>query len=137
MNKLERIIIFEPAYDKRDPNPSKNYGVHGVNIRMVLKGKKGAVQFLLYTSWMLPEIRKEFPQKEPMPVDFGYHSPKPMYEDQGITSESCEYLDGQPCYYDGSSLYSETVFDRLCREGDTAVWEELEIYYNEKFGGNE
>src|SRR5690554_1678397 len=56
---LEQLVTFEPAWDKRDPNPAKNYGVHGVELRMVLKGEKGAVQFVLYTGWQLPHVTKE------------------------------------------------------------------------------
>ena len=40
---MERIIKFHQAYDKRHPNPSKNYGIHGVDLVFVLKGELGAV----------------------------------------------------------------------------------------------
>ncbi len=56
---MQREITMTPAYDKRDPDPSKNYGVHGVNIVYVLKGKLGAVQFVLYTNWMGTKYREE------------------------------------------------------------------------------
>jgi hypothetical protein len=56
--KLERIIEFTPAFDKRDPNPKKNYGVHGVELRFVVKGEAGAVQFLIFTNWHLPHVQK-------------------------------------------------------------------------------
>jgi len=51
---LERIIQFTPAYDKRP-----KYGIHGVNLRFLLKGPKGAIQFLLFTNWMTPKVREE------------------------------------------------------------------------------
>lgn len=145
---MERIITFEPAYDKRDPNPRKNYGIHGVTLRFVLKGDKGAVQFVIYTNWMLPHVTQELVHKAssksditsyiescflPMPADRGYHSLTPRYEDQSIVSESCEYLDGKPCYYDGSGLAAEDIYKRLVSEGDSAVWEELEAYYKQTF----
>jgi hypothetical protein len=59
MKVLERITEFAPAFDKRDPDPKKNYGIHGVDLRMVLKGEEGAVQFVLFTGWMLPHVAKE------------------------------------------------------------------------------
>jgi len=37
---IERIVEFDPAYDERN-NPKGNYGIHGVNLRMILKGSKG------------------------------------------------------------------------------------------------
>lgn len=59
----------------------------------VVKGELGAVQFVLYTNWQLPHVVKEWEEKygrdnmpsvfcRPIPADVGYHSPKPMYEDQ-------------------------------------------------------
>ena len=88
---LTRQLEFEPAYDKRDPDPRKNYGIHGVNMRWILKGKLGAVQFLLYTNWQLPEVREEYGSTiekvsrfllEPLPADIGYHSRVPLYAGQ-------------------------------------------------------
>jgi len=153
---MERIIKFYPAFDKRDPNLSKNYGIHGVELRMVLKGDKGAVQFVLYTHWMLPHVTQEFDnrilqeakdgklndvslrcQYRPSPADLGYHSPIPMYEGQDICGESCEYLDGKPCYYDGSGLNAERIYQVLLKEGSNGVWRELEGYYKDIFGSEE
>ncbi len=47
---MEGIIEITPGYDKRSDDPNKNYGIHGINLRMVLKGKLGATQFLVYTN---------------------------------------------------------------------------------------
>jgi hypothetical protein len=133
---MERLITFKPAYDKRDDDPSKDLGVHGVTLRMVLKGKGGAYHFVLYTNWQLPHVRKEWRLSfaGPLPADAGYHSPIPQYEGQELSQEHCEYLDGQPCYYDGSALYADKVFKMLVEHGSEAVWEELERLYKERFG---
>lgn len=144
---MEKIVSFSPAFDKRHADPAKNYGIHGVDIRFVLKGKSGAVQFLIYTNWHLPKVQNEMNAHAlrscdkyaiesllPMPADFGYHSKCQQYEGQESITDSCEYCDGQPCYYDGSSLYAETVYKRLVQEGDSGVWDELQKYYEEKFG---
>ena len=144
---MERIIEFSPAFDKRHPDPSKNYGVQGVEIRFVLKGELGAVQFLLFTNWMLPHVQVEHDKRflsepdqlsidclyHPMPADLGYHSFTPTYEGQIPISDSCEYLNGKPCYYDGSGLAAERVYQRLLREGSDGVWTELEDYYESTF----
>lgn len=142
---MERKVYFEPAYDKRDPDPNKNYGIHGASIRFVLKGDKGAVQFLIYTNWYLPNVQKELKRKyagktdslfffTPMPADVGYHSLEPTYSGQECITQECEYLDGKPCYYDGSTTRAERVFDILVAEGDEAVWKCLEDYYHKTFG---
>jgi hypothetical protein len=177
MPNLERIVQFEPAYDKRSPDPEKNYGIRGVMMRMVLKGPEGAVQFLVYTNWQLPHITKEAIKRakkatdldlelkcfwQPMAADLGYHSKTPMYEGQepmgsstmkieeDVTKEGlerfqfdkqptgtftpCEFTDG-PCYYDGSGLHAERVFDILVSKGGEAVWKYMEECYYSQFGG--
>jgi len=142
---MEKIVKFYPAYDKRNPDPSKNYGIHGVDLRMILKGEKGAVQFVLYTNWHLPYVQEELNKNaigkdlyyisslNPLPADLGYHSLTPTYEGQSICTESCEYLDGKPCYYDRSGLNAERIYEVLLNEGSDGVWRELEKYYNELF----
>lgn len=134
------MVEFDAAFDRRDPDPLKNYGIHGVEVRFVLKGKKGAVQFLLFTNWMLPHVQKEQDGRHgdhifchPMPADLGYHSYKPTYEGQVSITEKCSYLDGQPCYYDGSGLNAERIYQVLLQEGDKGVWHELEEYYKQVF----
>jgi hypothetical protein len=107
-------------------------------MKFLLRGPKGVVQFLLYTGWQLPHVQAEFDRKgydsKPMAADLGYHSPVPFYEDQTPTTESCGYLGGKPCYYDGSGLQAEPVFERLLREGDAGVWAALEDFYANIFG---
>lgn len=148
MSELERRVEISPAYDKRDPHPSKNYGIHGADMRFVLIGPKGAVQFLIFTGWHLPHVQKELDGKvetgrtparllRPMAADVGYHSRQPMYEGhKPIGDEPCPYLDA-PCYYDGSGMRAEEVFDLMVEKGGEAMWEHLEGYYEDIFGEEE
>lgn len=140
---FEQIVTFRPAYDRRHTDPSKNYGVHGVDLRMVLKGPAGAVQFVVYTNWHLPHVQAEFDARHtsgwgthtfchPLPADVGYHSPVPQYEGQDAMDRECEYTGGV-CYYDGSGLQAEEMFNLLVREGSDAVWADLERRYHELF----
>ncbi len=135
---LERIVQLHPAYDRRDPDPNRNYGIHGVDLRMIVKGKNGATQFVLYTGWHLPHVQEELKRKdrilsEPLPADVGYHSLTPRYEGHTAMGGTCDIL-GTTCYYDGSGLQAKEVFKRLLCEGDTGVWDELETRYKELFG---
>lgn len=141
-----RSVTFAPAFDKRDPDPAKNYGIHGVSIRFVLRGPKGATQFLLYTQWQLPHVTTEFVARSyepiggdphwmerPIPADLGYHSYTRQYERQ--RPMPCDVLpETDHCYYDGSSLRAEPVYHRLLAEGDAGVWAALEAEYHAVFG---
>lgn len=139
-----RTIVFTPAFDKRNIDPRRNYGIHGVEMRWYLKGPCGVIQFVVYTNWQLPHVNEERDERtvsheyahllcRPMASDLGYHSPFPMYDCQSLTTESCELLEGKPCYYDGSSLAADDVLDLLIREGGEAVWARLEKEYVERF----
>lgn len=139
--KLERIIEITPAFDKRHLDPSKNYGIGSCVIRMVLKGPKGAYQFILDTGWDLPHVQeylvKEHDQpknycRNPMPADVGYHSSKPMYEGQTQMSGKCEFVEGGKCYYDGSTLHANSVYLMLLEGGSEKVWQYLEKLYKEE-----
>lgn len=143
---MKQLVQISPAYDKRNSDPDKNYGVHGCDLRFVLKGELGAVQFVIFTNWQLPHVTKEYKQKIyehpdyadiyflPMAADVGYHSPIPQYTGQESTFNSCEYLDDKPCYYDGSGLHAESLFEKMLFDGDKAIWSELESYYKSTFG---
>lgn len=192
---LERIVKLLPAWDKRNSDPSKNYGVHGVELRMVLKGPEGAVQFVLYTNWHLPHVtegllasghseearerqrsltietfgfgpgpRVDFDGLvdrafkmygtesttrqsrfdvtqvralfQPIPTDLGYHSRVPRYDDHKVIDQACPYLDGRPCYYDGSGLNAYRIYNVLLEEGSYGVWRALEAYYKQVFDGD-
>lgn len=144
---MEKIIEINPAYDKRNPKPSKNYGVHGVDIRFILIGDKGATQFVLYTNWYLPHVTQEFLNKPilskqdiklfflPMPADLGYHSKVPFYDDH-LHTEDCPYTGGD-CYYDGSTMAADRIYNVLLEEGADGVWKELEKHYKEIFETDE
>lgn len=89
VNGLERIVRFRPAWHKVHKDPKKDYGVHGVELHMVLKGPEGAVHFLVSTGMMLKETYEWWdsrggtqlpPRLMSMGIDVGYHSPKPTFE---------------------------------------------------------
>ena len=134
---MERRIEFKEAYDKRDPNPAKNYGIHGCDMRWYLIGEHGAVQFVVFTNWYLPHVSKELEERghlgAPIPADLGYHSKIARYEGQEPMDDECNVI-GCQCFYDGSSLNAEPIYRALVAEGSEAVWKELEAYYVDTFG---
>jgi hypothetical protein len=135
---LVRRVDLSPAYDRRHAEPSKNYGVHGVDLRMTLIGPAGAVTFTLFTGWHLPHVAQGVEARgdralavllRPQPAGVDYHSPVPRHEGQTVRPD-CGYLGGRPCYSDGSSLAAGDVFNRLLTGGHEAVWAYLEDYYH-------
>ena len=124
-----RIVEIDPSFDKR----TSGYGRGSAMLRMILKGDEGVIQFVMTTGWYLESIERTGRIVEPMGFDLGYHSPKPMYEGQEIMKHDCKYLDGKPCYYDGTSIGAMEVMKTLIEEGHEAVWNRLEKEYVRRF----
>lgn len=133
--ELERIVTMRPAFHRVHEDPKKNYGVGSVSLRMVLKGPLGAVQFLLLTNWYLPQTHAWWgsrgikPGLECVPADKGYHWTTPQYE--GQEPMDCDLLPGGKCYYDGSGLNADELYQVLLKEGSDGVWRELEEFYHD------
>ena len=139
MTEFERIVLFRHAYDKRDPDPMRNYGIGSVRLLMVLKGPAGAVSFAVLTDWYLPEVAAELTGKghgdfEAHGAGLDYHSLVPTREGQN-PGKPCCWLDDRPGYCDGSVTASDQILERLIREGSDAVWEELERFYGDRLDG--
>ena len=139
MNEFEKIVQVSPPFDRRNADPKLNYGIHGMDLKFVLKGELGATQFLVYTPLHLPHVADELfnsPERKYNPfrgmgADLGYHSYKPMWDDQKPMSD-CDIL-GCDCYYDGSGLAAEELYVSFLQQGEPAVWRKLEQYYTKMF----
>lgn len=136
---FERIIQIQPPFDKRSVDPTKNYGIHGMTLRFILKGPLGATQFIYYTAQYLPHVADELFNKagtynpfRGMAADIGRHSYKPLYEGEKPMDGVCDVL-GCPCYYDGSSLQAADFEKEFLERGTDAVWPMLEGRYRSYF----
>lgn len=141
MIDFEQIVWVSPAFNKRDPDPKKDYGISACRITFILKGPKGAVQFMVGTDWYLPDDQREnryrqynynarFDNIQPSGWDVGYHSPKPMYNKQ-TPMANCTLMD--PCYYDGSSLLADEWVPHFIEGGTNWLWPKLEEQYRLRF----
>lgn len=143
MTAFTRLVEVRAAFDKRHPDPKKNYGIHGAELAFYLSGPNGTIQFVIYTHWHLPHVQAETDSKpndprvpymfhKPSPADIGYHSKVPRYEGQTPIAESgqCKFIPDGPCYYDGSGLNAERVFDIMVEGGTDALWAEMERRYH-------
>ena len=157
---MEHKIIFRPADDKTDPDPYKNYGVHDIDMKFLVFGDKGIVEFELSTNWYLPHVmerrlqsmkRNVFLAKKdfllmtwisPKPLDICYWSLERLSEDDTFFDKGLDYVfDHKPCFYgyryerEEDGLWTtDYVYNQFLLRGDIAIWEYLENYYRETFG---
>lgn len=137
--KLERLVRFRPAYDKRAPSPSENFGIHGMEILFALKGPAGAVVWNIYTDWHVASAREHLTGRCPissfenrfMAADLGYHAIVPQYEDQW--EQECDLTPTGKCFYDGSGLNAELLVEGFISQGEPYLWAALEAYYRTCF----
>lgn len=151
---FEHIVRFERGYDcirfqcvndspTCKPGEGGSHGRHGLTIRFVIKGREGAVQFCLGTGWT-PQHAKpnDIGYREVAnwgssvyPSDLGYHARSKQYDSQEPISDKCEFCDGEPCFYDGSTLNATDAMYALVNGGGDALWLFLESYYRTVFSG--
>jgi hypothetical protein len=144
MPRKTRTVRFYPAWDHRD----KGGGVHGVEIRFVLQDERGAIEYVLYTDWMLPAVeewhtalRQANPSLNPtrplvMAAGIFRHSLQPVDEDDRERCKPGEchiYPDG--CYKDelGGFGRADDLFVLLKQGGDEPLWLVLESIHREVF----
>lgn len=133
-------IDFQPAFDRRDPNPAKNYGIGSMRMTFILLGPKGAVQWMISTEWFTESARQHLASfsreharpHEPRAWDLGYHAKEPQYEGQE-GRQDCHLLEGGTCYYDGSGLNAELLTERFIAEGVDYLWPALHAEYLHRF----
>lgn len=120
---ITRRLDARAAFDLRDSNPAKNYGIGSLDLWFVVKRANVAVTWRLFTGWYL-EKNRDRPARYPDGLgSIDYHSPVPLYVDQ-TPQRDCEYTGGD-CYCDGSSLESNTLFNKWLEDPEY-VWVELE-----------
>jgi len=145
-NAFERRMTITPAFDKRDKDPSKNYGIGSCRLRMVLIGPLGATHFTAQTGWYLPqnmtsvlESELAFREASGLPlslpllgIDVGYHAAHPQYD--GQQSGECDLLPAGRCYGSGSALRADEWANILVAEGSERIWAMLEDEYHAILG---
>jgi hypothetical protein len=125
---FERAVVFEPGWNDH----GGRYGVHGMRIQFLLRGPKGVTLFLMGTGWVPGDkgVDGRVADLFPFASDVGYHAHVPQYEGAMGGRSACEYLDGVPCFYDGSGLSAEPIMADFIRRGDVAVWEALREWHD-------
>jgi len=125
---LKRTIQFRPAFNRRHPDPAKDYGIGAVLMVFILHGPDGAAQYIVNTGWYLPGLGADAKGEG---FSINYHAKQPNYEGQPASDEACPWTGG-PCYCDGSALAGEKLFHEFVRRGEEVVWAELEEWYADR-----
>ena len=135
---MEKIVSFSPAFDRRDPVPSKNYGIGGVRIHFKLRGPKGGVTWTISTPMYLPHVAEELEAKKRpstlssgMGYEIAYHTLTPQFEGQTKWEGDCEMTQQGFCYNDAGYIAGWDLFKRFLAEGESAVWDTLQEWYDE------
>ncbi len=91
----------------------------------ILRGPKGAVVFAISRNTAEEhEIAMTVPQAYCLDDsgwswtawDLGRHTTEPARSYEEMEQENCGYLDGKPCYYDGSGLQAQYLLKHILRQ---------------------
>lgn len=160
---MKREILFQPAWDKTDPDPKKNYGVNCLTILFHVIVDRGVVEFELSTNWYQEHVmqkrldamkqdvwsgKKDFLIRtwiEPYPMDVCYFAFERISEDDIYFEDGVRNLsEVRPYYYDHKFMdekyekqAKEVAYRKLVDEGDESLWQYLEEYYINTFGKDE
>lgn len=140
MSAFTRKVSFAAAYDQRDPNPLKNYGIHGVHITFLVSRDGEGLTFGVSTNWRLPHVQAEtdaIPGPDwdphfhyrPTGFDVCMHRKTPAYEGQ-TPVKSCT-ITGGACYGDGSALLGDSFLQTLIEGGDEALFARMEKQFED------
>jgi hypothetical protein len=135
---LEHKVFFSPAFDKRDPNPSKNYGIGSVRIHFFVKGEKGGIEWTVSTGMFLKKTHAEwlinFPKSEEgdgIGHEIAYHAKKKQHEGQEKHNGDCTLTDLPYCYNDAGFCAGGELYEKFVEQGEEIVWKTLEEWHRE------
>ncbi len=141
MENFKKTVQFFPAFHKVHEDPSKNYGVGAVRVCMILQGDNGAISFSFSTGMMLKKtygwwkskgLHLESNRPDHMGYDVSYHALTAQFEGQ-TSRDDCPWLNGKPCFCDGSAMRADEWMDVFVEKGDEAIWSMMEADYKERF----
>lgn len=123
----EHKVIVLPAFDFRNGEDSQ-YGQHSAELVFAKANKRKAVHVTFYTGWTVSEQPSEL-MCTGLGTHYRYKKDCPGIEYAGFHSD-CPYTGGKCWFQVGSSVYGDTIQDRLVLEGSAAVWDEIDKELN-------
>ena len=125
--QFDKQVKFVAAFDRRHPDPAQDYGIHGVDALFTLAGEKGAIRFVLFTSWHFDVNRAD----APMPAQVEVHS-KGDHWGTAQHADDCDILGGE-CWYKCYFNLAQEAYNALVNYGDDGLWSWMECRYNVEF----
>ena len=139
----KKILDIKMPFDKRNPDPNKDFGILPMSVRMAYLKNNRAVCFSFHLPFYLPHVvsmllTKKDSHRHPETfngygVVITYHYGNSPRKESEL--EDCDILEGGKCYCDQSfSSYAEEWYnDFLRREnGFEWLWERLIQEWNDK-----
>lgn len=125
-----REITIDAAYDKRDSDPAKNYGIHGAHMWFNLTREDNqGLSFSVATNWYLPHVAEELKNSiygtseiYGGAVSYHAHAAKNEYV---CLMKNCPITKGN-CYSDGSAVLGDEFLATLIAEGTEGLWKRME-----------
>lgn len=135
MSDFQRQIRFEPGHTiRRSKGDGQNYGIAAMQMRFLLAGEHGTIQFLMSTGWYPEKAGYSWHHSGPSAWDLGAHWDTPWWEgmddpENGWMHRDCDVRPNGRCWYDGSGLRADPVMEAFFLRGEDAVWALLEEEY--------
>lgn len=127
---FRRELIVRAAYEKRHDDPTRDYGVGGIDHVHVLIGPNGAVGWQLLTTMFLPHVNERFKDERwmrPTPGPLSFHAKDDRYGDV----RDCEFVGkcSSEIRWDG-----EGVYEAYASGGYEAMFAKLREFYEAYLG---
>lgn len=127
----ERKMLVLPAFDFRG-GPDGNYGQHTCELVFAERRGEHVVSTTFYTGWSVDGSRVIMHGHDIGFMCVGLYNHYPTEKLAGGGSyhnTECPFTGGE-CWGElGSSLYGETILDRLVNEGSAGVWDEFDMEF--------
>lgn len=122
------VWVAIPAYDLRPDFPNEpNYGIHGVELIVAIRGPEGVLQLRWMTNWFLKQNRKSKLEFDGL-GDISTHQVQPLSE-YDYTHENCEFVCGT-CYSQSGALVAGEAWEEMVRGGSPALYKFLNNLYD-------
>ena len=130
----QRRIRWIPAWDKRDPDPRKNYGVSGVNLFFEWIEPDWAISLVVKTPWVLAETEKwwdTLPPRPPKAVPDAEVHRRNGTGEFVVKAGDCPIFPNDPCEKVPLSAFAgERLFRVFVESGEEPFWQEMALALN-------